>query len=245
MKAQNVVALSLGLFAAALLWQYYLWPKYQLKRENPEVMAMVEEMGQKELEESIDYSEPGQVLFIGEPLKEEELWQDLKNAPVPEEEITFYSQANKPKDLLDVLNEEETKKHNPINLENENFIMSPANLEEEKPEQEQEDETSRITMLQLPSEFLVIKDDKTYKQFLQENKGPYPKLNFKKDMFIAVISSSQASDSFFKIEKVEETETEIKVLYKVNLMFSSKGETFKNYTIIKNTNLPVNFIQVK
>ena len=243
MKAHNVVALSLGLFAAALLWQYYLWPKYQIKRENPDVMAMLDETAQKELEESIDYSEPGEILFIGED--DENAWDNLKNAPTVEEEIVFHSQANKPKDLLDVINQDETKKHNPINLENENFIMAPKIVSDDEPAAEQEESESRITMLQLPAEFLTIKDAATYKQFLQENKGPYPKVNFKKDMLAVIISASQASDSFFKIEKVEETETEIKVFYKVNLVFSGKGETFENYTVIKNTDLPVKFIQVK
>lgn len=255
MKNHNIVALCLGIFVAALLWQYYLWPKYQLKRENPDFMAMVEETGQKELEESIDYSEPGEVLFVGDQLKEENVWKDLKNAPKQEEEIIFHSQANKPKDLLDILNEDETKKRNPINLENDDFVMSPANLAEEtqgkeqeaqeEGQEEQENESSRITMLKLPAEFVVVKDDKGYKEFLQKNKGPYPKLNFKKDMFVAVISSSQASDSFFEIVKTDITETDVKVFYKVNLIFSSKGEIFKNYSVIKNTNLPVNFIQVK
>lgn len=243
MKVHNVVALSLGLFAAALLWQYYLWPKYQIKRENPEVMAILDETAQKELEESIDSSEPGEILFIGD--EDDSVWSELKNAPTVEEEIIFHSQANKPKDLLDILDQNETKKHNPINLENENFVMAPKIVSDEEPAAEQEESESRITMLQLPAEFLTIKDEAAYKQFLQENKGPYPKINFKKDMLLVIISSSQASDSFFKIEKVEETDTEIKVLYKVNLMFSSQGENFKNYRVIKNTNLPVNFIQVK
>lgn len=243
MKAHNVVALSLGLFAAALLWQYYLWPKYQIKSENPEVMATLDETAQKELEESIDYSEPGEILFIGED--GEENWDNLKNAPTVEEEIVFHSQANKPKDLLDIINQDETKRRNPINLERENFVMTPSSISSE-PVAEQEDESeSRITMLQLPAEFSVIKDEATYKKFLQENKGPYPKVNFKKDMLAVIISSSQASDSFFKIEKVEETDTEIKVLYKVNLVFSGKEEIFENYTVIKNTDLPVKFIQVK
>lgn len=245
MKNHNVIALCLGIFVAALLWQYYLWPKYQLKRENPEWMALVEESAQKELEESIDYSEPGEILFVGEPINEENVWKDLQNAPRQEEEIVFHSQANREKDFLDILNGDETKKHNSINLEKENFILNPDSLAEEAPKEEQEDDTSRITMLTLPAEFSVIKDAKSYKKFLQDNKGAYPNVNFKKEMFVAVISSSQVSDSFFEIVKTEITETELKVFYKVNLILSGKGKVLKNYKVIKNTNLPVNFIQVK
>ena len=242
MKSQNIVAFCLGIFVAALLWQYYLWPKYQLKRENPEVMSMLDDAAQKQLEESIDYSEPGEILFIGEKVKENNVWETLKNVPQNDEEIIFHSQANKPKDILDL--EDETKKHNPINLEKADFIVHPQTITSEETNAEQPEE-SRITMLTLPSEFAVIKDDKTYKEFLQKNKGPYPQIKFKQDMLVAVISSTEASDSFFEIVKTEITDTEVKVFYKVNLMFSSKGEIFKNYAVIKNTNLPVNFIQVK
>ena len=57
MKHQNIIALCLGIFVAALLWQYYLWPKYQLKRESPEIMSDIEKSAQKELEESINSDE--------------------------------------------------------------------------------------------------------------------------------------------------------------------------------------------
>ena len=245
MKSHNIVALCLGIFVAALLWQYYLWPKYQLKRENPEFMALLEETAQKELEESIDYSEPGEILFIGDEIKAKENYQGILNAPQVDEDIIFYSQANKPKDVMDMLSEDETKKRNPINLEKGDFVMHPNALAEEALTEPQEDETSRITMLKLPADFAVIKDDKNYKKFLQDNQGVYPKVNFKKDMLAVVLSSSQASDSFFEIVKTDITDTEVKVLYKVNLIFSRKGEIFKNYAVIQRTDLPVNFIQVK
>ena len=85
MKYHNIIALCLGIFAAALVWQYYLWPKYQIKREDPEVLALLGRVAQKELEESIDSSEPGEILFIGEP----DNMQELKNAPQKDEEIVF------------------------------------------------------------------------------------------------------------------------------------------------------------
>ena len=38
MKYHNIIALCLGIFVAALLWQYYLWPKYQVKTEKSETL---------------------------------------------------------------------------------------------------------------------------------------------------------------------------------------------------------------
>ena len=85
MKYHNIIALCLGIFAAALLWQYYLWPKYQIKRQSPEVVAVLEDAAQKELEKSIDRSEPGEILFIGD-----NSWNELKNGPQKEEDFVFY-----------------------------------------------------------------------------------------------------------------------------------------------------------
>ena len=167
MKRQNVIALCLGIFVAALLWQYYLWPKYQLKQESPEIMSVIEDMGQKELEESIDYQEPGEVLFVGEPSTSE-----LPNAPEKQEDLIFYSQANNPKNLFDIMSQDETKKRNAIQVKDDDLILNPASLESnvENIQAYQEDE-SRITMIQLPADFLIIKDAKSYEKFLNDNEG--------------------------------------------------------------------------
>lgn len=240
MKHQNIIMLCLGIFAAALLWQYYLWPKYQVKRESPEVMSVIEEMGQKELEESIDDREPGEVLFIGEPSTSE-----LANAPTKEEDFVFYSQANKPKDLFDMMAEDETKKHKPVQIDDDNFILDPASMESSEQNIVYQEDDSRITMIQLPADFLIIKDDESYKKFLNNNEGEYPKVNFKEQEIVIVISAGKFADTFFEIVKIEESDNEVKVLYRVNLMTKNKEKEQENYKVIKNTNLPVKFIQVK
>ena len=241
MKHQNVIALCLGIFAAALLWQYYLWPKYQLKQETPEVMALIEETAQKELEESVSKGEPGEVLFVGE----DRLEGELPNAPKKEEELVFYSQANNPKDLFEQMSQDETKKHNPISVDNSDFVVNPSVIDQTQYSEVYQQDDTRITMLQLPADFLVIKDFKTYEKFLKENEGNYPKVDFQKEEMIIVLSAGKFADTFFEIVKTENSDNEIKVFYRVNLISASKGKEQKNYKTIDITDLPVKFIQVK
>ena len=240
MKHQNIIALCLGIFAAALLWQYYLWPKYQLKQETPEIMSIIDESAQKELENSIDSSEQGEVLFIGEPSVTE-----LINAPKKEEGLVFYSQANKPKDLFEVMSRNESKKYKAINIDDDNLVLDPSSISKVEQNGIYTEDDSHITMLQLPMKTLVIKNAEFYKKFLSENKGFYPKVDFSKEMIVIVLSDSKFSDNFFEIVKVDNTDNEIKVLYRVNLISANENKGQRNYKVIDNTNLPVNFIQVK
>lgn len=237
MKHQNIIALCLGIFAAALLWQYYLWPKYQIRRESPEILTLIEESAQKELEESIDYSEPGDVLFVGET--------EPRNAPTKEKDLVFYSQANKPKDLFEIMSQDETKKYKAINVDNADFVLDPSVVNNMESSINYEGDDSRITMLQLPMKTLIIKDEKSYKNFLDENKGFYPKVNFNKEEIIIIISDGKFSDNFFEIVKTDNTDKEIKIFYRVNLISVNKEREQRNYSVLENTNLPINFIQVK
>jgi len=240
MRQQNIIALCLGIFAAALLWQYYLWPKYQLKQESPEVIALIEESAQKELEESVDSGEAGEVLFIGETSTDQ-----LSNAPKMEDGLVFYSQANKPKDLFEQMSKDETKKYNSISIDNEDFVVDPSTVGQAGISENYQGDDSRITMLQLPADFLVIKDSKTYEKFLSENEGNYPKVDFNKEGIAVILSAGKFSDTFFEIVKIETTDNEIKIFYRVNLIFANKEKEQRNYKLIENVNLPVNFIQVK
>ena len=241
MKQHNMIALCLGIFAAALLWQYYLWPKYQLKKETPEVIAVIEKAAQKELEQSLnDSNEPGEILFVGEPAETK-----LLNAPKKEEDLVFYSQANKPKDLFEQMAKNETKKYKSINIDNEDFVLDPSSMESHERNKTEEEDDSRITMLKLPSEFKIIKDEKSYKKFLSENDGSYPKVNFEKEQIVIVLSAGKFSDTFFEIVKAESFDNEIQIFYRINLITRNKEGNQRNYKLIDNNNLPVKFIQVK
>ena len=254
MKYRNIIALCLGIFFAALVWQYYLWPKYQIKTENPEVMALLDEAAQKELEDSIDSSEPGEVLFVGD--KVNDAYKENSLANLQAEDVIFFSQANKPKDILDTISNEEIKKHTGVHLDKKNFIVSPdaANQGQEnleaQPEQEmtQEDilnDTSRITMIKLPEEFIIIKDKDSYDKFLKEHEGAYPKVEFPKQIFVAVVSAGNMADNFFEILKVDNQAEQIQVFYRVNLMAANDGKELNNYKVIDSTDLNINFIQIK
>lgn len=239
MKHQNIIALCLGIFVAALLWQYYLWPKYQIKQESPDIINYIEESAQKELEKSINSEEPGEILFVGETVS-----QENSNSPSKEKDLIFYSQANKPKDLLEQMAQDETKKHNSISVDNNNFIVNPSSMQQEG-ETPYLDDESRITMIQIPADFLVIKDEKSYENFLKNNEGSYPKVNFKQNQIVVVVSAGKFSDTFFEIVKIDRQDNEVKVFYRVNLMTKNKEKEQRNYKVIENTNLPVNFVQVK
>lgn len=253
MKYHNIIALCLGIFVAALLWQYYLWPKYQVKTEKSETIELLNDAAQKELEESIDYSEPGEILFVGDKIPGADMDTVANN--LQGENIVFYSQANKPKDILDIISNDDIKKHTGVILEKDDFVVSPdaANQEQEKEqsfEQEvtQEDiqnDTSRITMIKIPEEFVTVQEEKAYKQFLQEHEGAYPNIDFSKQTFIAVVSSGMIADSFFEIVKVEENDREIQVFYRVNLIGSDKDKKLNNYKVMEKTDLNIKFIQVK
>ena len=254
MKYRNIIALCLGIFVAALLWQYYLWPKYQIKTEKPETMELLNDAAQKELEESIDYSEPGEILFVGEKTPDADIEDTVANN-LQGEDIVFYSQANKPKDILDIISNDDIKKHIGVTLDKEDFVVSPnaVNQEQEKEqsfEQEitQEDiqnDTSRITMIKIPEEFVTVQEEKAYKQFLQEHEGVYPNIDFAKQKFVAVVSSGMIADNFFEIVKTENNGKEIQVFYRVNLIGSDKDKKLNNYKVMEKTDLNVKFIQVK
>lgn len=253
MKYRNIIALCLGIFAAALLWQYYLWPKYKIKTENPETMLLLDEAAQRELEESLDSAEPGEVLFVGDKMEGNPADSSLIQG-FQAEDVIFYSQANKPKDILDLISNEEIKKHNGVPLERKNIIVSPDAANQGKAEEiaaqeiTQEDlqnDTSRITMIKLPEEFAVIKDKDSYDKFLQGREGVYPQVNFPQKTFIAVVSAGNMADSFFEIVKVENKSEGIQVFYRVNLIAANDGKELNNYRVIDNTDLNINFIQVK
>ncbi len=240
MKHQNIIALCLGIFVAALLWQYYLWPKYKIKTASPEIISSIEQSAQKELEESINTEEPGEVLFVGENIS-----QELLTSPNKEKDIIFYSQANKPKDLFEQMTKDETKKHNAISVDNNDFIVSPKSIQQLEENLTNQEDESRITMIKIPEDFLIIKDSKSYENFLKNNEGLYPEVNFEKNEIVIVVSSGKFSDTFFEIVKAEKTDNKINVYYRVDLMTKNKEKGQRNYKLIENTELPVNFIQVK
>ncbi|MCR5504600.1 MAG: hypothetical protein K6E94_03425 [Elusimicrobiaceae bacterium] len=256
MKYRNIIALCLGIFVAVLLWQYYLWPKYQIKTENPDTLALLDEAAQRELEESINSSEPGEILFVGDKIQEPSMENSLTNNLLVED-MVFYSQANKPKDILDLISNEDIKKHTGVHLDNNDFVVSPnavnqgqedsaiqTPVSEETPEDIQND-TSRITMIKLPEEFVIIKDKDLYNKFLQEHEGNYPKIDFTKQTFIAVVSAGRMADNFFEIIKTEKDGDVIQVFYRVNLMGVDENRALNNYRVIDTPNSDIKFTQVK
>lgn len=62
MKTNNLIALVLGLICAGLLWQYYLYPKYNKKIEDPQTMSALLEADRVAMDEELS-NIPGEVLY--------------------------------------------------------------------------------------------------------------------------------------------------------------------------------------
>lgn len=62
MKTNNLIALVLGLICAGLLWQYYLYPKYNKKVQDPQTMADLLIADKAAMDEEIANT-PGELLY--------------------------------------------------------------------------------------------------------------------------------------------------------------------------------------
>lgn len=62
MKGKNVVALALGLICAGLLWQYYLYPKYNKRVQDPQTMSDLFKADKDVMDEELSNT-PGELLY--------------------------------------------------------------------------------------------------------------------------------------------------------------------------------------
>jgi|GEM_PF-3183954 hypothetical protein len=62
MKSNNLIALTLGLICAGLLWQYYLYPKYAKKVQDPQTMSDLFAADKASMDEELA-NIPGELVF--------------------------------------------------------------------------------------------------------------------------------------------------------------------------------------
>ena len=87
MKTKNLIALSLGLICAGLLWQYYLYPKYNKKIEDPQTMKDLLEADKAALDEELA-NIPGELVFRSDvPLPPEDMPISYEEDPSIEKEV--------------------------------------------------------------------------------------------------------------------------------------------------------------
>ncbi len=116
MKTNNLIALVLGLICAGLLWQYYLYPKYAKKVQDPQTMTDLFIADKAAMDEEIANT-PGELLYRSDeapkpvidnssisyqedPQIEKEKITMIK-APAKYEVIKTAAEYMKVKDLLD------------------------------------------------------------------------------------------------------------------------------------------------
>lgn len=68
MKTNNLIALVLGIICAGLLWQYYLYPKYNKKVEDPKVMSALLQADKQALDAELA-TIPGELLYRTDTLE--------------------------------------------------------------------------------------------------------------------------------------------------------------------------------
>jgi len=260
-KVNNIIALCLGIIAAALLWEYYLKPKYNIRRGHEATLKALYEADIKALNEATSAIE-GEVVARSDrdySEEDEDFKEDvLSTRNMGDIDFAFHSAANKPRTLDEIAAAGDKRRATKIILPDEELTAKakiahqvPAGYQAEDIAETDEgeivsgDPKSRFTMLIAPVKYNLIKGKAAYVKFLLENRGIYPDVDFKRDMIILLESDGQLAHGFFQIDKVEESEQEITVYYKVNIIGSSERLDAMAYHVLPQSGKTINLQQVK
>lgn len=117
-------------------------------------------------------------------------------------------------------------------------------LQAQKPAHRASDEQSSITLIEAPVKVKRIQSLDDYKQFKHTARGSYPTADFSKEEVFVLESESNLPDKAFEIVEIVPTESDIKVLYRVNLLgLDQKTNTHSAQKVAK-MKLPVVLEQV-
>lgn len=189
MKRNNLLFFIAGVLCAGLLWQYYLYPKYNKKVEDPQTMQALLEADKIALDEELA-SIPGEVLFR----------TDLSSMPLQEGAVSY--------------------QEDPL-------------LEKEK-----------ITMIQAPAEYKIIKDNASYQKIKKALAIDLGKIDFSKEMLVLVQSAGNLNDGFFQIKDIQNDGKEIIVSYSFNIIGAKDRVDKISAQKTKKSSLPVVLQQV-
>lgn len=244
MKYKNITAFLLGVFVAALLWQYYLKPKYLIKSGDEETLYAIHQADIAALNEATAEID-GEVLFKDYGESAEFKNDIINNSAGEDEEFEFHSTANREPDFFEQASRPEPKESKII-IDNEDPVMHPDAISKGQPVEEFDsaDLPNRITMISAPVKFTEISSDKDYKAYKKANPADYPSVNFKKDRIIFVESDSALSNGFFEIKDYTANDNDVTVNYRVNILGAAKRPEEAPYIIIP-LGKPVVLKQVK
>ncbi|MDD6173361.1 MAG: hypothetical protein PUB86_03635 [Elusimicrobia bacterium] len=244
MKYKNITAFLLGVFVAALLWQYYLKPKYLIKSGDEETLYAIHQADIAALNEATAEID-GEVLFKDYGESAEFKNDIINNSTGEDEEFEFHSTANREPDFFEQASRPEPKESKII-IDNEDPVMHPDAISKGQPVEEFDsaDLPNRITMISAPVKFTEISSDKDYKAYKKANPADYPSVNFKKDRIIFVESDSALSNGFFEIKDYTANDNDVTVNYRVNILGAAKRPEEAPYIIIP-LGKPVVLKQVK
>ncbi|MDR0734215.1 MAG: hypothetical protein LBG16_00575, partial [Elusimicrobiota bacterium] len=252
MKAENIAVFGAGIVFAALVWYFYLGPKYDIKRGDAATMQALHEADIKALEEAaagIDgetvassyETYPGEETAV--PEEAAEVTRDEALAAAAEESFDFYSRAKRPLTMEQRAAAGDKRRQAKIVLDDNEATMSgritqdmPDGYSAEDIPQDENGEPilqgakSRFTMLIAPVKYHLVKDAAAYAVF---NKvGAYPAVDFKKNMIILLESDGQLANGFFEIEAAEDGAEAIAIDYKVNIIGGNERSATMAHTIL-------------
>lgn len=267
MKTSNVVALSLGLLAASFLWQYYLKPKYDIKRGHQATEEALLQADIAALEEATAAIE-GEVVFktSDSPVTEMQILEEPAIPGVADdgsstkddvlntrsgqlEDFAFESSANKPRDLYQIAADGDKRKETKIRMESDAVIVHPTILTPDAAPvadtAQPKDERDRFTMVLIPVKYKIVKTNKEYNAVKKQNIGKYPKVNFAKQMAVVLDAGDNLSASVIGIIKTDDKGDTIKIDYRVNILSAAQKLETMPVVVLPKSNKAVELTQVK
>lgn len=125
-----------------------------------------------------------------------------------------------------------------VHLTGQEVIRLPSRAAEAAPED------THATMIVAPVRFMLIKNTEEYKAFKQRARGSYPAVDFDKQMLIALESDSNLPDAMFEIVSAAETDGQLLVEYRVNVLGLDKKVNSHSVLAVDKTPAAVELKQV-
>lgn len=244
MKYKNITAFLLGLLAAGLLWQYYLKPKYLIKKGDGETIAAIHRADIEALNKATQEIE-GEVLFkdYGEA-QEPAINERINNGAETEEEFEFHSTANKEENFFEQA-ARPRKKDADIYIGKENSVMYPSSIDKHIKDNGEDLSSERISMIVIPAQSVIISAEQDYRAYQKAHSGTYEPVDFTKNRIVFVESADALSNGFFQIKEFEEQDDKIKVYYKVNIFGVGDRPEQAPSILVPSGSKPVEIQQVK
>ena len=214
-----------------------MWDNHHRRTTAPEVAILEQsetlEVPELDLENA---TEPEGVVEVGEPGKLQ-MATESQLTPIHMPEIqTVISRSGKTYDAQ----EQEAPTSKTVSLGDAQYNTSPA----AEKGGTQDEGPSSIVMIAAPVKPLVIKTLDEYKDFKRRARGSYPTANFATEQVLVLESDSNLPDKVFEIQKVEEKDGNLVVLYRVNVFGLDKKTNTHSAVLIKKTALPIELKQV-